>query len=120
MTIIESLSLLLLTAILVLQLIIVLRARSENMAAPLAQLQSDVQLHQQQTGERIERELRAQVQQSAQGTRQELGGNFGQLQQAVTAQLETLRHAMTQQGQHGREEQAIGLKRFGDSLQQSL
>ncbi len=103
----------------------------------------------QQTSERTERELRQQIQTSAQGTRQELGGNFSQFQQALTTQmtsvatlqnnqietfaqqlaklsesnalqLESMRQAMMTQAQSAREEQSVTLGRFGESLQQAL
>src|SRR5690606_36411888 len=107
------------------------------------------QRSQQQGGDRLERELREQVHASAQATRQELGSNFSQFQQALAAQLtsvatmqnnqidsfaqrlaklseanaqqlEAMRQAIGQQAQTGREEQATALKRFGDTLNQSL
>ena len=87
MTPIELVLLLLLALVVVLQIANLLRARGGNTAARLAQLQDELQHHQQQGAERLERELRNQVQTSAQGTRQELGGSFAQLQQALAAQL---------------------------------
>jgi DNA recombination protein RmuC len=89
----------------VLQLILLLRGRGQEVASQLLQLQQNLQ----QANERLERELRAQVQSSAQGTRQELGGTIAQFQQALALQ-----------GRSGREEQAVSLKRFGDTLQQAL
>jgi len=103
----------------------------------------------QHASERSERELREQVQTSAQGTRLELGGNFAQFQHALTTQitgastlqnsqleafsqqlaklsesnalqLESMRQAMTLQSQSAREEQSLTLKRFGDTLNQTL
>src|SRR6478735_1698263 len=71
----------------ILQIITLLRARSPDPLPRLLQLRDELQRHQLQTSERVERELRDQVQSSAQGMRQELGGNFTQFQQAVTAQL---------------------------------
>lgn len=142
--------LLLIAVVLVLQILLLLRNRSASDASsPLLQLQEALQRHQQETGERIERELRNQVQASAQSTRQELGGNFVQFQQALAAQLtsvatiqnnqidsfaqqlaklneanaqqlESMRQAIASQAQTGREEQAGALKRFGDTLNQSL
>ncbi len=145
----DILVLLLVIVVIVLQIVILLRARGANAAAQLLQLQNELQRHQQQTGERIERELRNQVQASAQSTRQELGGNFAQFQQALSAQLtsvatiqnnqidsfaqqlaklneanalqlESMRQAIGAQAQAGREEQAGSLKRFGDTLNQAL
>jgi DNA recombination protein RmuC len=106
--------------ILILQVIALLRGRGADVAPQLAQLQTDLQQHQQQISERSERELRAQVQTTAQSTRQELTGSFAQLQQTLAAQLESMRQAIMLQAQTGREEQASALKRFGDTLNQSL
>jgi DNA recombination protein RmuC len=134
-------------AIVILQIVILLRARGGGQ--PLDQLQTALERHQQQTGERTERELRGEVQVSAQATRQELSANLLQFQQALMAQLtsvaglqnsqidgfsqqlaklneanaqqlEAMRQAILQQAQSGREEQAAALKRFGDTLNQTL
>ncbi|MBS1171082.1 MAG: hypothetical protein H6R01_2000 [Burkholderiaceae bacterium] len=120
---------------------VALRRREQDLTPMLAQLQ--------QANERTERELRQQVQTSAQATRQELTGNFAQLQQTLAAQmssvatvqnnqidgfsqqlaklvegnaqhLEAMRQAMVQQSQAAREEQSVTLKRFGDTLNQTL
>jgi len=141
--------LLLVAAIIILQVIALLWGRGADVATRLAQLQTDLQQHQLQISERSERELREQVQSTAQGTRQELTGNFAQFQQTLTAQLtsvatlqsnkiegfsqqlnklnevnsqqlESMRQAITLQAQTGREEQASALKRFGDTLNQTL
>ncbi|WP_136420191.1 DNA recombination protein RmuC [Herbaspirillum sp. ST 5-3] len=146
---IEIIILLLSAAIIVLQVVLLLRSRGADASSQLLQIQNALQGHQQQTGERIERELRNQVQTSAQGTRQELSGNLLQFQQALTAQLtsvatiqnnqidsfaqqlaklnevnakqlEAMRDAITLQAKAGREEQATALKRFGDTLNQTL
>ncbi len=136
--------------IIVLQIIAIVRSsRGTDPAQQLQQLQSDLQRHQQDIGERQQRELRSEVQTSAQGMRQELGSNFGQLQQTLAAQmtsvatlqnnqidtfaqqlvklnetnaqqLDSMRLAMNQQAQTNREEQAQSLKRFGDTLNQTL
>ena len=121
--------------------VLLFRRRAQDVAPMLTQLQ--------QASERSERELRQQVQTSAQATRQELGGNFAQFQQAMATQmtsvatvqnsqidgfsqqlaklvegnalqLETMRQAMVQQSQVAREEQSLTLKRFGDTLNQTL
>ncbi len=120
MTTSEIIILLLVAVVLILQVIGLLRGRAGDVPAELTQLQIALQQHQQQTGERIERELREQVQSTAQGTRQELTGNFAQFQLTLGAQLEAMRQAMTLQAQNGREEQASALKRFGDTINQSL
>jgi DNA recombination protein RmuC len=149
----ETIILLLAVAVIVvLQIIALLRGRrtgGEDLPAQLLRLQSDLQQHQQQTSERLERELRLQVQDTAQATRQEMTGNFAQFQQTVITQLtgvatiqnaqidafaqqlaklneanglqlESMRQAIMQQAQSGREEQAAALKRFGDTLNQAL
>jgi DNA recombination protein RmuC len=145
----EIIILLLLAAVLLLQFVALLKGRSSDLSAQLAKLQNDLQQHQQQIHERSERELRTQIQTTAQSTRQELTGNFAQFQQTLAAQLtsvatmqnsqidgfsqqlgklneanalqlEAMRHAITQQAQSGREEQSAALKRFGDTLNQTL
>ena len=137
------------SVIIVLQIITVVRGRGSDMSAQLIQLQNALERHQQQTSERIERELRSQVQTTAQSNRQELTGNLGQFQQTLAAQLtsiatlqnsqidgfsqqlvklneanaqqlEAMRQAITLQAQTGREEQSVALKRFGDTLNQTL
>lgn len=146
----ELIALLLIAAvIIVLQIITVLRGRGGDTAAQLLQLQNALEKHQQQTSERIERELRSQVQSTAQSSRQEMTGNFAQFQQTLAAQmtsvatlqnsqidgfsqqlvklneanaqqLEAMRQAIALQAQAGREEQSVALKRFGDTLNQTL
>lgn len=137
--------------IIVLQVVALLRARSngDDITPQLTQLQNEIKAHQQQGAERIERELREQVQSTAQSTRQELGNNFTQFQQALATQLtsvatlqnnqidsfaqqlaklneanaqqlEAMRLAIGAQAQAGREEQATALKNFGDTLNQTL
>lgn len=135
--------------IIVLQIVAILRNRSTDITPQLTAMQNELQRHQQQGSERMERELREQVQSTAQATRQELGSNFMQFQQALAAQLtnvatlqnnqidsfaqqlaklneanaqqlEAMRQSITLQAQTGREEQATALKRFGDTLNQTL
>ncbi len=149
MTTNEMILLALLVAVLLLQLVLLARMRGNGMAAALLQLQSDLQRQQQQSGDQLARELRSEVQGSAQGMRQELGANFAQFQQTLTAQmtnvatlqnkqidsfsqqlaqwnaasagqLDAMRQAIAIQAQAGREEQAAALKRFGDTLNQAL
>lgn len=112
-------------------------------------MQEGLQRHQLETAERTERELRIQVQSTAQSTRQELTGNLAQFQQMLTAQvtsaatlqnsqidsfaqqlskmseataqqLESMRQAIAAQSQASREEQSLTLHRFGDTLNQTL
>jgi DNA recombination protein RmuC len=115
-----ELILLLVAAIIILQVIALFRGRGADVSPRLTQLQTELQQHQQQISERSERELREQVQSTAQSTRQELTGNFAQLQQMLAAQLESMRQAIMLQAQTGREEQASALQRFGDTLNQTL
>lgn len=136
-------------AIIVLQVVALIRGKtsgtSSEISPQLTQLQTDLKRHQQETSERTER----QVQNTAQSTRQELTGNLAQFQQTLAAQLtsvatlqnsqidsfalqlaklnevnaqqlESMRLSISQQAQTGREEQASALKRFGDTLNQTL
>jgi DNA recombination protein RmuC len=70
--------------------------------------------------ERMERELRLEMQASAQGTRQELSAHLGQNQAGMVQQLEAMRQQIQLHAAGGREEQARALKRFADTLNQSL
>ena len=149
MRIFESILLLVLLLVLVMQVALFLKSGNSNAAAQLTQLRTDLDRHQSETSERMERELRSQIQSTAQGTRLELSTSLTQFQQAVAAQLtgiaslqngqfdkfglqlaklnevnatqlDSMRQAIMQQGQHAREEQGSSLKRFGDTLNQSL
>lgn len=149
MSLIEAILLFFLLLVLGLQIVIFLKSGSAGVATQLGELRAALVRHQSDTGERMERELRSQIQATAQGTRQELNASLGLFQQAVGAQLtgiaslqngqfeafglqlaklnevnavqlDAMREAIMQQGQHGREEQASSLKRFGDTLNQSL
>jgi DNA recombination protein RmuC len=133
----------------ILQILAFSRYKSANLSTQLMQLQTALEHHQQQTSERIERELRTQVQTTAQGTRLELAGNLSQFQQMLTTQmtgvaslqngqldtfsqqlaklnemnaqqLDAMRQSIVVQGQAGREEQSAALKRFGDAINQTL
>ncbi|MFA9273620.1 MAG: DNA recombination protein RmuC [Candidatus Aquirickettsiella gammari] len=135
-----------------LQIVLLVRKSGSDPAAQLLALQTQLQqalTQQQQEQERTERGLREQVQSTAQATRQELGGNFIQFQQALAVQLtsvatlqnnqidafsqqlvklnetnaqqlEQMRQALIQQGQTARDEQGLSLKRFADTLNQTL
>jgi DNA recombination protein RmuC len=133
----------------ILILVYVIRSSGSDTKAETDSLKQALQKHQQDVAERLERELRGQVQSSAQSSRQELGASFGQLQQTLAAQLtsvatlqnnqidsfaqqlvklnetnaqqlEALRQTMNLQAQSNRDEQGASLKRFGDTLHQSL
>ena len=70
--------------------------------------------------ERRERELRQELQASAQSTRQETAGHLAQYHNASVQQFDSMRQQMQLQSSSGREEQARALKRFADTLQQTL
>ncbi|PHV08745.1 DNA recombination protein RmuC [Janthinobacterium sp. BJB412] len=70
--------------------------------------------------ERVEREVRMQLQATAQATRQEMGQSLAQAHAATVQQLDGMRRQIESQGQSGREEQAASLKRFGETMRQTL
>ncbi len=105
MTIASVLILAALAAVIVLQILLLLRAKTQQGGAEF---------------ERLERSLRSDLLGSAQATRQELAANLAHHHGAAAQQLETMRHHIAQQGASGREEQAATLKRFADTLAQSL
>ncbi|MDP9109787.1 MAG: DNA recombination protein RmuC, partial [Pseudomonadota bacterium] len=85
----EWAALTLLVAIFVVQLGALLRRPGVELATNLGQLRQDQLRHHAELGERIERierELRHQVQTTAQATRQELSASLAQFQQTLTAQ----------------------------------
>ena len=90
-----------LALILVLQVIALLRARGVD-------------------SERLERELRRELQASAQTTRLELSAQLAQSQAATALLLDGMRQQNLLQAASGREEQSVSLKRFADTLGQTL
>ncbi|MFT5643081.1 MAG: DNA recombination protein RmuC [Janthinobacterium sp.] len=70
--------------------------------------------------ERVEREVRFQLQTSAQSTRQEMSASLAQSHAATVQQLETVRAQILLQGQSGRDEQAASLMRFADTMHRTL
>src|SRR6478672_10816676 len=90
MTPFEILVVALLAVVVVLQLIAMLRGKSGDASAMLAPLRDTLLGQHQQIGERTERELRNQIQGSAQSTRQELTGALAQFQQTLAAQLTSI------------------------------
>ena len=70
--------------------------------------------------DRLERELRIELQGSAQATRQELTAALAQYHGATVQQLESMRQQIHLAGASGREEQSLTLKRFADSMSQNL
>jgi DNA recombination protein RmuC len=119
---------------------------------PLAELGERVEAagqHQTQAYERLERELRSEIAETARLSRGELGGGFAQFQQTLATQLtsvaavqnqqingfserlallidtnakqlESMRESLQRQALQSREEQSATLKRFGDTLAQQL
>lgn len=149
MTTVEIAGLALLGLIAVLQILLMMRGRAAHSDEALALLKTQLQEQQRQSAEFVARELRADIQLTSQHTRQELGSNFTHFQQAVTGQLTSvatlqnnqidsfaqqlaqwnaanaqqfnaMREAIATQSAAAREEQAVSLKRFGDTLNQSL
>ncbi|MDF3035963.1 MAG: hypothetical protein K0S28_1237, partial [Paucimonas sp.] len=57
MTYIDIILILLLAAVVILQIATLLRGRADDVASQLARTQHDLSQHQQQTSERVEREL---------------------------------------------------------------
>ncbi|MBC3807524.1 DNA recombination protein RmuC [Undibacterium seohonense] len=152
MNTIEVILTLAISVVVLLQVLILVRKQVGSQEAQWLALQSQLQqtfTQQQQAQERTERVLREQVQSTAQATRQDLGANFTQFQQTLSAQLtsvatlqnnqidafsqqlvklnesnaqqlEQMRQALILQGQSAREEQGLSLKRFADTLNQTL
>jgi DNA recombination protein RmuC len=139
----------LLIFVVVLQIFGLLRKKTDDSISQFASLRDDMQRHQAQSNERLEREIRNEVQTSSKNVRLELSANLAQFQQTIAAQLtsvstlqnhqldafglrlaklnevnaaqlESMRQAITLQAQQDREEQASSLKRFGDTLNHSL
>ena len=69
---------------------------------------------------RMERELRIEMQAGAQGTRQELTAALAQYHGATAQQLDSMRQQIHLAGSSGREEQSLALKRFADTMNQTL
>lgn len=92
---------LLLAVVVLLQLLALLRARGAQSASQEAGLAERI--------ERVEREVRLQLQATAQATHA-----------ASVQQFEVLRRQLEAQGQVGREEQSRNLKLFADSMNQAL
>ncbi len=135
--------------IIALQVVLLLRNGKSRQESQLLQMQRDLEHQVQHANERTERELRQEVQISAQSTRQEIGAHLAQFQQTVATQLtsvatlqntqidgfaqqlaklveanarqlESMRQAIAEQAKSGREEQALALKHLGDTLNQAL
>jgi DNA recombination protein RmuC len=96
---------LLLAAVVALQLLLLARGRRDGSALGF---------------ERLERELRHELQSTAQGTRQEVAAHLAQNHAAASQQLDGMRQQIGLQATGAREEQARTLKRFADTLNTSL
>jgi len=125
------------------------RLQDSNMSADLSNMQNSIMQALEHFNTRTERELREQIQNTAQGTRQELFGSLSQFQQGIATQmagtatiqnshitafsahleqlgksnaeqLEKMRGELAQQALASREEQSANIKRFSDTLQQTL
>jgi DNA recombination protein RmuC len=150
MSVTEILILVLLLVLLAVHIVSILKSRSNaGGAEQFAKLQSALEQAYTHLNERSSRSMRDDILATSQGTRQELSSNFGQFQQNLSAQLtgmstlqnthiegfgqqlaklneanaqqlEAMRKAIMEQGMSGREEQAVALKRFAESLNQTL
>ena len=70
--------------------------------------------------DRIEQLLRSELHGSAQATRQELNATLAQSHGATVQQLDSMRQQIHLHAASGREEQSAALKRFADTLNQTL
>jgi len=70
--------------------------------------------------DKVERELRLELHNSAQGTRQDVGASLAQFHSATVQQLDSMRQQIHLASISGREEQSVSLKRFADTLNQTL
>ena len=142
-----------LAAALVIALIMLLRggksARDDLRFAELGERMSSAADVQGRAYERLERELRNEMTETARVSRSELNGGFAQFQQTLAAQftsmttvqsgkidgfaqqlvkltdtnaqqLDAVRQSLQHQAQQARDEQSLTLKRFGETLTQQL
>ncbi|WP_295992067.1 DNA recombination protein RmuC [Rugamonas sp.] len=70
--------------------------------------------------ERVEREVRMQLQTTAQATRQDMGQHLSQAHAATVQQFEAMRRQIETQGHSGREEQSLNLKRFAEAMNERM
>ena len=97
--------------VIVLQIVALLRARPAGAGADGGMAERI---------ERVEREVRMQLQTTAQATRQDMGQHLSQAHAATVQQFEAMRRQIETQGQSGREEQSLNLKRFADAMNQRM
>jgi DNA recombination protein RmuC len=103
----------LLALIVVLLLWLLLKRPDEH---PLQALGEAVQRAARQDGERLERELRSEVQDSARGTRQELAGTLGVFQQTLLNQSGDVARTQNEQIDSFRTQLAAMQQQLGDAL----
>ncbi|MGF6641935.1 DNA recombination protein RmuC [Paraburkholderia sp. GAS82] len=149
MTLLLPAAVVVLAVALVIALLVLMRGgRQSDLQAQLDQLGDHVgsaAQEQSRASERIERELRSEIKETARVSRTELNGGFSQFQQTLAAQftsmttlqngkidgfaqqlvrltetnaqqLEAVRLSLQQQAQQARDEQGATLKRFGETL----
>ena len=122
----------------VLLLLLVFRSRSSQTGETSEILRQQTEAAIRNAAERTERQMREQIQLSAQSTRQELAGALSRFQQGLTqqmTQISTLQNDQirtfseqlarltadnARQAGAARQEQAEAIKRFADTLQQTL
>jgi DNA recombination protein RmuC len=92
--------------VIVLQVLALLRTRTGNSSAPAF--------------ERLERELRGEMQLGAQTARQDTAASLAQYHAATVQHLDAMRKQIGENAAAGRDEQARSLKRVADSLNQAL
>jgi len=103
---------LLLAAVVVITLLIVLLLRGRGGDAGAASLLEGL--------DRLERDMRLQLQASAQATRQELSAGLAQSQATTLQQLDAMRTYLAGQAHSGREEQSLSLARFAEGMNRNL
>ena len=96
------------------------RAGGTDSAAATLALLLQHQKHSLERIDRVEREVRMQLQASAQATRQELSASLAQSHAATSQQLEGMRAQGQAQAHSGREEQSLSLARFAESMNRTL
>ncbi|MGF6755323.1 DNA recombination protein RmuC [Paraburkholderia sp. GAS334] len=153
MTTILLAAVVILAVALVIALLVLMRGRNaangEDRFAELGERMTDTAGAQTRAYERLERELRNEITETARTSRLELAGGFSQFQQTLASQLtsiatvqnsqidgfaqqlvkltesnaqqlEAVRQSLQQQSLQAREEQGVTLKRFGDTLTMQL
>ena len=118
MTLFELLLLAVLAVVVVLLLILLARQRDPAQAVP--ELAEALGVSVQQSGERLERELRDELSRSASTTRQELQQSLAQFQRALSHGLQTSNQSLAAQSLASREAQDLALQRLGQTVELRL